>query len=65
MDPSGWAGNDWSEKAMVEDKIDEWRRSKVAPSDQPAEPDFFNDMAPEIKKPKKVSHFTFFLHRLL
>ncbi|EYB91157.1 hypothetical protein Y032_0209g2088 [Ancylostoma ceylanicum] len=52
---SDWDGR-WDEKQAVEDKIEEWRRKKTESNQSPKDDDidFFNDMQPDIKKPKKL-----------
>ncbi|VDK59301.1 unnamed protein product [Cylicostephanus goldi] len=53
---TGWDEH-WDEKQAVEDKIEEWRRKKTETNQSSPtgeDIDFFNDMQPEIKKPKKV-----------
>ncbi|CAI4230258.1 unnamed protein product [Auanema sp. JU1783] len=51
----GW-DNQWDTKQNVENKIEQWRSTKIAPPQvqETQEPDFFNDMQPDFKKAKKV-----------
>src|SRR4051794_5090036 len=57
--------NSWDDRSFgVESKIEEYRRKKVEMISQPSadkssaaesvEPDFFNEMQPKLKAPKKV-----------